>query len=167
MPSQPEKSVRVNVGNSSDGVVRGMMMASMLPMGAVVVSSLIAGVIGLGTGYYWRYNIVKSRQVEIEAVVIDNELLTKDYEDLKLVNESALVTSLAEIGLKESEIKSLTEKNKGLLAKGVQVVTKYIPGKTVYIPRAECGSDYIGTDYAKKVNAEIQKAVNNRARTKQ
>lgn len=126
-----------------------------------IVALLIGLFIAFPAGYYYKYKSVRAHSLAVVEQAKLNERLDKILKDKQTIRRLSLKENLKLIGLSDREIDLLYKKD-GRASKLKNKFTRYLPSKTIYIPRDDCTDDYLGDEATNVGNDFILEGNSNR-----
>lgn len=145
---------KIPIPEKQPGFVRYILAANATGGGSAFVF-LFTSIIAFGLGYYYHYSQVKNKNTEIVVQATNNDNLDKIVEKKQDKDDDYLNQSLAYIGYTIDDIKDLTKGKPDRLDRLKGKFTTIVKGETVYLPRDDCGDDYLGQDSADEANKII------------
>lgn len=136
------------------GFIRYLVAANRTGGGSAF-AFLIAFIIGCAFGYYYKHTQVKAKGAQIVVQAVNNEDIDKAVEIKQVKDEDYLNQSLAYIGYDKDDIEDLIKGKPDRLDRLKGKFTRFIKGETIYLPRDDCGDDYLGEDSADEANKII------------
>jgi len=142
------------VEENKPGFVRYVMAANKTGGGSIF-AFLIGGLLSYSLGYYTHYTKFKAKNTEIVVQAVNNDDLDDSIEVKQNEEEDYLNQSLAYLGYNKDDIEDLTKGKPDRLDRLKGRFTKWVKGETIYLPREDCGDDYLGEDSADEANKII------------
>lgn len=134
-----------------------------------VIGLFVGLLIAFPSGYYHKHKKVQAKSAVLVAQADANKLLNSELKDKQRIRELSLSENLKSLGLTEDQIEFLYDSGnpevtglKKLFTEYLPGKTKWLKGKTVYVPRTDCSDDYVGDEAAGRANAIILEGLKNR-----